>query len=71
MAIKKTGGGSGKHAAGARRTGKTAEETPMALTLKVDNVTYTRLSALRATQRRSKQDIMLQALMEYLDRAGA
>jgi predicted transcriptional regulator len=46
-------------------------EKPVALTLKVDASTYIRLSTLRATQRRTSQDILQQALEEYLDRAGA
>lgn len=61
----------GKRSVAARRANETTEEKPMALTLKVDNATYVRLSALRATQRRSKQEILQQALVEYLDRAGA
>ena len=47
------------------------QEKPVALTLKVDGSTYVRLSTLRATQRRTSQDILRQALEEYLDRAGA
>ena len=60
----------GKRSVVARRASGTTEEKPIALTLKVDNATYVRLSALRATQRRSKQKILRQALVEYLDRAG-
>jgi len=71
MATKKTGRGSGKHAAGARRTGSSAGKKPVALTLKVDDDTYIRLSTLRAKQRRSSQEILQQALAEYLERAGA
>lgn len=71
MANKKTGRSSRRHAAGARRAGSGAGEKPVALTLKVDGVTYVRLSTLRATQRRTNQDILQQALKEYLDRAGA
>jgi hypothetical protein len=71
MATKKTGRSSAKHGAGARRAGSSADEKPVALTLKVDGVTYVRLSTLRATQRRTNQDILQQALKEYLDRAGA
>ena len=48
-----------------------AGEKPVALTLKVDGETYVRLSTLRATQRRTNQDILGQALKEYLTRAGA
>jgi hypothetical protein len=53
-----------------RRGGGTAQEKPVALTLKVDSSTYVRLSTLRATQRRTNQDILQQALKEYLQRAG-
>lgn len=61
----------GSRSAGARRTGEKTAETPVALTVKVDGATYVRLTTLRATQRRSHQDILQQALVEYLDRAGA
>lgn len=46
-------------------------EKPVALTLKVDSKTYVRLSMLGATQRRTHQDIMREAVEQYLDRAGA
>ena len=55
----------------AKRGGSTAPEKPVALTLKVDSGLYLRLSTLRATQRRTNQDILEQALKEYLARAGA
>jgi hypothetical protein len=71
MATKKRGRSLSKHAAGTHRAGGGAGEKPIALTLKVDSVTYVRLSTLRATQRRTNQDILRQALEEYLDRAGA
>jgi len=70
MATKKTGRSSAKHT-GARRAGSSAGEKPVALTLKVDGGTYVRLSTLRATQRRTNQDILQEALHQYLDRAGA
>ncbi len=44
---------------------------PIALTVKVDNRTYVRLCTLGATQRRTNQDILREAVQEYLDRAGA
>lgn len=63
------------HGAGQRRNakrgGSAATEKPVALTLKVDSGLYLRLSTLRATQRRTNQDILLEALKEYLTRAGA
>ena len=62
--------GAGKRR-GTKRGGGTATEKPVALTLKVDSGLYLRLSTLRATQRRTNQDILEQALKEYLTRAGA
>jgi hypothetical protein len=60
---------------GKRRVAKRGESTkptkPVALTLKVDSGLYVRLSTLRATQRRTSQDILQQALEEYLERIGA
>jgi predicted transcriptional regulator len=50
-----------------RRTG----QKPVALTVKIDGGTYVRLGTLRASQRRTHQDILKQALEEYLDREGA
>jgi len=44
---------------------------PVALTVKIDDTTYVRLGKLRASQRRTHQDILKQALQEYLDREGA
>lgn len=70
MPTKKTRRSSGKHT-GARHAGSSAGEKPVALTLKVDGETYVRLSTLRATQRRTNQDILEQALKDYLTRAGA
>lgn len=61
----------GSHSAAARGASAKTAETPVALTVKVDGATYARLTNLRATQRRSHQDILRQALDEYLDRAGA
>jgi hypothetical protein len=71
MASKRRGSSSGKQAAAARRAGSSASKTPVALTVKVDDDTYIRLSMLRATQRRTCQEILQQALSEYLDRVGA
>lgn len=44
---------------------------PVALTVKIDDATYVRLGMLRASQRRTHQDILEQALREYLDRQRA
>jgi hypothetical protein len=58
-------------AAGAKKAGDAGGEKPVALTLKVDLATYVRLCTLGATERRTNQDILRQALQEYLDRAKA
>ena len=70
MAAQKKRNG-GKPSVAARRAREKKAETPVALTVKVDGTTYARLTTLRATQRRSHQDILQQALVEYLERAGA
>lgn len=41
---------------------------PVALTVKVDDRTYVRLCTLKATQRRTNQDILREALHAYLER---
>ena len=56
------------HTAGAKTAASPADDKPVALTLKVDHDTYVRLCTLGATQRRTNQDILLQALQEHLDR---
>lgn len=50
-----------------------AQERPVALTLKIDRTMYRRLVGLRAAgeELRTHQDILRQALKEYLDRLGA
>lgn len=55
-----------------REAGGTAEPKPVALTLKIDREMYQRLLLLRATgeKLRTHQEILRQALQEYLDRAG-
>jgi hypothetical protein len=54
-----------------RKTNGKPGEKPVALTLKIDSQTYVRLSTFRARERRTAQEILTQALQEYLDRAGA
>ena len=49
---------------------RTADRKPVALTVKVDDEMYLRLGKLRASRRRTHQDILRQALTEYLDREG-
>ena len=43
----------------------------VALTLKVDKKTYVRLCTLRAKERRTTQEILNEALQDYLKRSGA
>jgi hypothetical protein len=71
MGSKTANRGARKRRAVAKRGESTAPEKPVALTVKVDGELYLRLSTLRATQRRTNQDILEQALKEYLTRAGA
>lgn len=71
MGSKTVSRSAGKHRSGAKRGGSTLTEALVALTLKVDRGLYLRLSTLRGTQKRTNQDILEQALKEYLDRAGA
>lgn len=49
------------------------QERPVALTLKIDRKMYRRLLRLRASgeKLRTHQDILQEALKEYLDRVGA
>ena len=44
---------------------------PVALTVKVPHEAYVRLCTLGATQRRTHQDILQEAVQQYLDRIGA
>ena len=71
MGSKTASRGASKRRAGAKPGRGAEREKPVALTLKVDSELYLRLSTVRATQRRTNQNILEQALMEYLDRAGA
>lgn len=50
---------------------KPKQDDRVALTLKVDDKIYVRLCTLGATQRRTNQDILREAIQQYLDRAGA
>ena len=70
MGSKTTSRSSSKRRTGAK-PGTVTQEKPVALTLKVDSSVYIRLSTLRATQRRTSQDILQQALKEYLDPCGS
>lgn len=46
------------------------KSNPVALTVKVDDETYIRLCTLGATQRRTNQDILREALDDYLERVA-
>ena len=55
-----------------KKTPKTAkQEKPVALTVKIDTEMYVRLSTVRAKERKTAQEILTEALQEYLKRAGA
>ena len=47
-----------------------AETKPVALTVKLDSKTYVRLCTLGATQRRTNQDILKEAVQQYLERVS-
>lgn len=58
-------------AALSNRAAPTDNAKPVALTVKVDGHTYVRLSTLRAMRRTTNQEILKEALSEFLDRSGA
>ena len=47
------------------------QEDRVALTLKVDGKTYVRLCTLGAKERRTNQEILREAVQQYLDRMKA
>jgi predicted transcriptional regulator len=47
------------------------QKKPVALTVKTDSEMYVRLSTLRAKERKTAQEILTEALQDYLKRAGA
>lgn len=53
------------------KTEKGLVEKPVALTVKIDQKMYVRLSLLRAQKRKTAQEILTGALSIYLDRAEA
>jgi hypothetical protein len=71
MATKQTG--TGRSAPQKRRVsaGPPKPEDRVALTVKVDHDVYVRLCTLAATGRRTNQDVLLAAVQQYLDKAGA
>jgi predicted transcriptional regulator len=54
-----------------QRTGKPSEPKLVALTVKIDSEMYVKLSTLRAKERKTAQEILTEALQDYLKRAGA
>jgi predicted transcriptional regulator len=54
-----------------RKTETAVAEKLVALTVKIDNEMYVRLSMLRARERKTAQEILTEALNAYLDRAEA
>lgn len=71
MATKTASRGAGKGSSGTKRGGNTAPKKPVAQTVKIDGELFVRLSTFRAKERKTSQEILQQALLEYLDRAGA
>jgi hypothetical protein len=49
---------------------KPEAQKPVALTLKIDHETFIRLSSLRARDRTTAQEILTEALVAYLNKAG-
>jgi len=47
-----------------------SSEKPVALTVKVTHEVYVRLCTLAATRRRTNQDILNEAALQYLERKG-
>ena len=70
MATKKSGHSPGSSQPRAD-TPKAASTEKVALTVKVDSKTYVRLCTLGATKRRTNQDILNEAVQQYLDRERA
>jgi len=48
-----------------------SSERPVALTVKVAHGVYVRLCTLAATRRQTNQDVLNEAVKQYLDREGA
>ncbi len=68
MALRKAGA---KRPVPKKRVASGALPKPVALTVKVDHDVYVRLCTFAATQRRTNQDILDDAVQQYLDKAGA
>ena len=71
MATKKSGHSPGSSRPRAATPKATSTEKPVALTVKVDSKTYVRLCTLGAKERRTNQDLLNEAVQQYLDRVGA
>jgi hypothetical protein len=71
MGNKTASRGAGKHRMRTKRGESAAQEKPVAQTVKIDGELFVRLSTFRARVRKTSQEILQQALLEYLDRAGA
>lgn len=71
MATRKTGRSPASKRSRPAASSPKHEPKPVALTVKVDNSLYVRLCTLGATQRRTNQDILQEAVKQYLDRAKA
>jgi predicted transcriptional regulator len=54
-----------------RKAEKPTGQKLIAMTVKIENDVYVRLSTLRAKERKTAQEILTDALQKYLDRAGA
>ena len=54
-----------------KKTETLVGEKLVALTVKIDNNMYVRLSTLRAKERKTAQEILTEALAAYLDRPEA
>jgi len=54
-----------------RKAEKPAAQKPIALTVKIDSDTYVRLSTQRAKERKTAQEILTEALSDYLDQRKA
>lgn len=52
-------------------SGQPKPAKPVALTVKVNHDVYVRLCTLGATQRRTNQDVLQEAVEQYLDRVKA
>jgi hypothetical protein len=71
MATKKTGKARSAPQKRAVSAGTPKPDNRVALTVKVDHDVYIRLCTLAATGRRTNQDVLLEAVEQYLDKARA